>query len=156
MRRERLNAAQRHVAVLAAVRAAHRQWSKGKSVSGQTRLSVKINNDWQARAVAIDKSIRAEVELPGVHRQRIDLVDTSAHVAYELKVSQNNVHMEFYRDIFKVLVYNQLSDSKSRIKTLYFLAPTAGIQAMGPMQNEAMRIAKKIGSLNVKCLGVDS
>ena len=151
----RLTSAERHSAVLAAVRAAHRQWTNGKNVSQQTRLSVKINNDWQQRAVAIDEGIIKEVALPGEHKQRIDLVDTVSGVAYELKVSQNNVHMEFYRDIFKVLIFNRLNTKSKRIKALYFLAPHAGLKAMGPMQYEAIKIAKKSGGVLVKCVAVD-
>jgi len=151
----RLNATERHKSILSAVSAAHRKWRKGVDVSRQTRLSVEINNDWQARALSVDKAIRAEVELPGVHKQRIDLVDIAAHSAYELKVSPNNVHMEFYRDIFKVLIFNQLSDPKQRVNKLYFLAPRAGLQGMGPMKDQAIAIAKQFGKLRVECIAVD-
>ena len=37
-------------------------------------------------------------------KQRIDVVNVVNGIAYELKVSPNNVHMEFYRDIFKVIL----------------------------------------------------
>ena len=56
-------------------------------------------------------------------RERIDVVDLVAGTAYEMKVSPNNVHMEFYRDIFKAILARD-----NRLPTLtrfVFLTPAA-------------------------------
>ena len=62
--------------------------------------------------------------------QKIDLVDNHDRVAYELKASPNNVHMEVYRDVFKALVFNQRNPGKA-IRTLVFLAPKDGMKKLG-------------------------
>lgn len=62
--------------------------------------------------------------------QKIDLVDTLSRVAYELKASPNNVHMEIYRDVFKALVFNERNPGRA-VGTLVFIAPAAGIRRLG-------------------------
>ncbi len=87
-------------------RAAHaRHWRLSGDEGTGDRLAATITREWQSAVKAKFKD-RFESELRiGRHlSERIDLVDLEAGVAYELKVSPNNDHFEFYRDIFKVMV----------------------------------------------------
>ena len=85
------------------IHAAHWQMSGDESIGD--KLARTITLKWQQQLQA-DAPGRFEVEYqvaPHLN-QRIDVVDVIAGVAFELKVSPNNVHMEFYRDIFKVIL----------------------------------------------------
>lgn len=112
---------------------AHRQhWSPGKNVSEQTRKSQRICKVWQ-ELVLTEFGARFSREHPLNDEgpsQKIDLVDNHDRVAYELKASPNNVHMEVYRDVFKALVFNQRNPGKA-IRTLVFLAPKDGMKKLG-------------------------
>jgi hypothetical protein len=85
-----------------------RLWIRGTHVGTQTRLSNTVCRAWQeAVTVQYKRRLIAECPLGGVDaKQKIDLVDIESRIAYELKASPNNTHMELYRDIFKVLVFN--------------------------------------------------
>ena len=108
-------------------------WSAGGNVSEQTNKSQRVCTTWQ-KAVRdhFGSRFAAEVSLnESGTAQKIDLVDEQDRVAYELKSSPNNVHMEIYRDVFKALVFNE-RNPKQRITTLVFIAPKKGIQKLGP------------------------
>ena len=51
--------------------------------------------------------------------QRLDVVDTETACAYEFKVSGKNAWAEFYKDVVKVLMWNQRR--KTKLKTLVFI-----------------------------------
>lgn len=127
---------------------AHRQiWSPGKDVSEQTKKSQRICAVWQdvvlerfgarfAREVCLNESGLA---------QKIDLVDWEERVAYELKASPNNVHMEIYRDVFKALVYNERNPN-SKLRTLVFIAPAGGIRSLGAsFPRDVQAISARLG-----------
>jgi hypothetical protein len=109
-------------------------WSAGKDVSAQTRKAQDTCKHWQqAVKERFQSRFEAECGISGEKcgpSQKIDLVDVEERVAYELKSSPNNVHMEIYRDVFKALVFNERNSSE-RILTLVFIAPKAGIQKLG-------------------------
>lgn len=44
--------------------------------------------------------------------QKIDVVDTKAALAYEFKVSGKNACAEFYKDIVKVIIWNERRTKK--------------------------------------------
>src|ERR1700677_4028059 len=79
-------------------------WKNSSHVSSQTKSAQKICRDWQD-AVLAHFGARFEREYPVAALnngyERIDLVDMQEGVAFELNVSPNNTHFEFYRDIFK-------------------------------------------------------
>lgn len=109
-------------------------WSAGKDVSTQTRKAQNTCKHWQQAVMQRFQSrFQAECGINGEKggpSQKIDLVDVEERVAYELKSSPNNVHMEIYRDVFKALVFNERNPTEC-IKTLVFIAPTAGIKTLG-------------------------
>jgi len=114
-----------------ALKAHNECWIEGGTVSDQTKKSQKTCTRWQELTRKAFKE-RFSVEKPigdQGSKQKIDLVDKISRVAYELKASKNNVHMEIYRDVFKILVHNlRLPDE--RLKALVFIAPEEGRKAV--------------------------
>ena len=87
-------------------RKAHREhWRMTGDKGTGDRLASAVTRSWQrAVTAAAPKRFEVEYRVASGLRERIDLVDPQDGVAYELKVSPNNAHFEFYRDIFKVLL----------------------------------------------------
>jgi len=124
-----------------------RFWESGRGESEATRAAQMICKEWQ-KAVDARFPNRFEIEHglkePGLG-QKIDLVDTVDSVAYELKASPNNIHMEIYRDVFKVLVYNQHRPDNP-IRTLVFLAPKErGKWPIGRFPETVQSITRQMG-----------
>jgi hypothetical protein len=109
------------------LRTVHREyWAVSSDVSGQTKRANAITKLWQNQLVAIDPN-RYIAEYP-VSGYKIDLVDVIAQTAYELKVSPNNPHHEFYRDVFKVQLANH---QKPCIKHFVFCCPQDAYTKLG-------------------------
>ena len=121
---------------------AHQEiWAAGNNVAEQTRRAQKTCKLWQK--LVADKYPKRFLAEHGLKKkglgQKIDLVDTKDGVAYELKASPNNVHMEIYRDVFKALVFNQVNrlnkkkevEYEEPVATLVFIAPASGIARLG-------------------------
>ena len=87
-------------------------------VSAHTKSAQTITKKWQ-KVVASD-SIKVEVKVLPQNDEKIDIIDISYGIAYELKVSGKNTHHEFYKDIAKVLTYNEYQTSK--IRKLVFIS----------------------------------
>ena len=111
-----------HNRVIQLAREAHAaHWCMSGDASTGDKLATKVTAAWQ-KAVLTEFSDRFKAEQPvGKLRERIDLVDLVGGVAYELKVSPNNDHFEFYRDIFKVLVARD--NGLPQIKSFCFVCP---------------------------------
>jgi hypothetical protein len=88
-------------------------------VSAHTKSAQKITNEWQS-AVCND-GVLSEVRVSAANKERIDIVDLGASTAYELKVSGKNTHHEFYKDLVKVLTYNEYQVPENRLKKLVFI-----------------------------------
>lgn len=119
--------------VVALAQSAHQKdWQAGRDVGAQTRKSNAVCRAWQeAVKVRFPDRFHPEHRLNKTGRsQQIDLVDLHDRVAYELKSSPNNVHMEIYRDVFKALVFN-LRNPDVAVQTLVFIAPEDGIRRLG-------------------------
>lgn len=105
----------------------HRQsWKKSSDVSVQTKSAQSVCRSWQ-QAVEdnFHERFRREYRVGDGFNEKIDLVDLHDAVAYELKVSKNNTHFEFYRDIFKVAIHNA-QKPRWKIKKLVFITPEQG------------------------------
>lgn len=113
--------------IVAAARVAHaNHWKKGDHVGTQTRAAHAVCKAWQETVRYLDlPGIQVECPVGSGMNEKIDIVDTTIKIAYELKSSPNNTHMEFYRDIFKSLVYNKNHPNQA-VATLVFLTPKAG------------------------------
>ena len=105
--------------IIEAARTARQQhWQDTSDVGIASKRAAKVTKAWQDSVVSVD--VKREVPIGETLRERIDVVDLSTATAYELKVSANNPHHEFYKDIFKVLIYNRHHATK--IKRLVFIA----------------------------------
>ena len=124
-------------------------WTAGSDVSAQTRKAQTICTRWQEAVTQMfSNRFRAECGINGTKggpSQKIDLVDLEDRVAYELKSSPNNVHMEIYRDVFKTLVFNERNPTEP-LKTLVFIAPKTGIQKLGSdFPKDVQAISSRLG-----------
>ena len=134
-----MNLIHKDVVELAALK--HRQsWKKSSNVSEQTKAAQSVCRSWQ-QAVADNFKERFSAEHPvgDGFKEKIDLVDLQDAVAYELKVSKNNTHFEFYRDIFKVAVHNA-HNTRWQIKKLVFITPTVGANKLLTAYGKAVHI----------------
>jgi len=120
-------------------------WVHNAAVDVATRKAQGITARLQRHLEQVDPG-RYSAEFPvGSLRERIDLFDRHDRVAYELKVSANNVHFEFYRDVFKVLAHNRMSPDLS-IRELVFMAPSRGAARLQRGLGEwVCRLAPELG-----------
>lgn len=102
---------------------------------------------WQEKCQLLPgMELIAEAEVDG--NGPIDLLDIKNGIAYELKYSHKNVKHEFYKDMFKVIVYNELQDNtQKKINTFIFLCHMKGISSLeaSSLCQHAMNFMKKHG-----------
>ena len=129
-------------------REAHRLiWTHGSHVGTQTKSAIAVCGAWQdaVRSEFGDRFVAEQVLGADDMNEKIDLVDTREWVAYELKVSANNPHMEFYRDIFKVLVFNR-RNPKNPLRKLVFITPEEGAARLHKsFTNDVIDVASEVG-----------
>lgn len=145
-----------HVVALAA-KAHSAGWAAGNDVSAQTRKAQNVCKCWQdAVKKKFGNRFKVECGFSEEKRgpsQKIDLLDIEERVAYELKSSPNNTHMEIYRDVFKALVFNE-RNPEQKITTLVFVPPDAGIEKLsGAFVEDVQAICARIG-LTLKLRGL--
>ena len=97
-------------------------------VSSHTKSAQLITSEWQ-QAVCKNK-IEPEVRVSPENNERIDIVDYGENIAYELKVSGKNTHHEFYKDLIKVLTYNEYQETQNKITKLVFISESEGIKSL--------------------------
>ena len=108
--------------VIRLAREAHnRHWRLSGDAGTGDKLAAAITADWQDAVLAAFPGRFSREQPVGELGERIDLVDLFGGIAYELKVSPNNDHFEFYRDIFKVLVARD--DGIPQIRSFCFICP---------------------------------
>ncbi|MFC1866528.1 hypothetical protein ACFL0H_00080 [Thermodesulfobacteriota bacterium] len=95
-------------------------------VSSHTKSAQRITKEWQ-EAIKTDM-VHTEVPVSPENNEKIDVIDLSSKTAYEVKVSGKNTHHEFYKDIAKVLTYNEYEDVK--IIKLIFLSEPEGVNSL--------------------------
>ena len=102
--------------VALAAEARGRHWRETADEGTGDRQAAEVTRLWQDSVInEFGAHFEAEQSV-GNWNERIELVDSSAGIAYELKVSNNNPHHEFYRDIFKVWTHNQsISEPATRL-----------------------------------------
>ena len=111
-----------HDAVIRFAREAHAEhWRMGANVGAGDRMAAAVTMAWQTSVLRAYPNQYIAEQPVGELRERIDLVDIINGVAYELKVSPNNDHFEFYRDIFKVMVARD--NGLPQIKSFCFVCP---------------------------------
>jgi len=115
--------------VVAIARNAHnRYWSATSDEATGDRQARKVTEVWQEQVIdRLGDRFQKEFPVSPDLNERIDLVDVEGNVAYELKVSGKNPDHEFYKDIFKVMVYNRRRQSQDpKIKKLVFITEEGG------------------------------
>jgi len=130
----------------------HRQFGKtGSDVSEQTKSAQFVCHEWQKAVESkFGERFSKEHSVGDGFNEKIDLVDLEERVAYELKVSKNNTHFEFYRDIFKVAVHNKCRHCLE-IKKLVFITPKAGADKLSTGYGDAVRaLAEERHSIRVE------
>lgn len=89
-------------------------------VSDNTRNAQAIAKAWRSAVHILDPD-RFQIEAlvaPDLD-QKIDILDTETHTAYEFKVSGKNATGEFYKDVVKIIVWNQ--KRKKKLNRLIFI-----------------------------------
>jgi hypothetical protein len=111
-------------------REAHQLHWAMTSVEGEgDRLAALVTSTWQSNVVThLGQGLVPEFRIGEGLGERIDLVDTHELVAYELKVSPNNTHFEFYRDIFKVIIARD--NALPELNHFVFITPYAGARRL--------------------------
>ncbi len=89
-------------------------------VSDNTRNAQAIAKAWRSAVHTLDPD-RYQIEAlvaPDLD-QKIDILDTETNTVYEFKVSGKNATGEFYKDVVKVIVWNQ--KRKKKLNRLVFI-----------------------------------
>src|SRR5688572_13826810 len=106
--------------ILAARAAFAARLREGSNVSDHTRNAQAIAKAWRLAVHELNPD-RFQIEplvAPDLD-QRLDVLDLETHTAYEFKVSGKNATGEFYKDVVKVIVWNQRR--KTAITRLIFI-----------------------------------
>lgn len=89
-------------------------------VSQNTKNAQAIAKAWRCAVYELDPGrFQIEAMVAPDLDQKIDVVDSKASVAYEFKVSGKNAPAEFYKDIVKVIIWNQ--KRKKKLSGLVFI-----------------------------------
>lgn len=121
----------------------------GGDVSSHTKSAQKITKLWQDAVCT--KDIVSEVSVSPENRERIDLVDLKNRVAYELKVSGKNVHHEFYKDVVKVMTYNEYQITAAQIVKLVFISEDKGIRSLSNrLDSRFMEMLRSAHNLSIE------
>jgi hypothetical protein len=101
------------------------------------KLAKLVTKMWQTELEKLAPG-RFSIEHPVAEHlnEKIDVVDRVAGIAYELKASPNNVHMEFYRDIFKVILARD--SGLPKLKHFVFLTPRTAAAKLGRGMGKAV------------------
>jgi hypothetical protein len=106
--------------LLAAQAAFAARLSEGSNVSDHTKNAQAIAKAWRLAVHDLNPD-RFQIEAlvaPDLD-QRLDVLDTETNTAYEFKVSGKNATGEFYKDVVKVIVWNQ--KRKKTIQRMVFV-----------------------------------
>jgi hypothetical protein len=116
----RLGATMDDPVLLAAQAAFAARLREGSNVSDHTKNAQAIAKAWRAAVHELNPD-RFQIEAlvaPDLD-QRLDVLDNETRTAYEFKVSGKNATGEFYKDVVKVIVWNQRH--KKAIQRLVFV-----------------------------------
>jgi hypothetical protein len=112
-----------HDEVIRFAREAHGlHWRLTGNAGTGDKLAAAVTSHWQNAVVEAFPGRFIPEHPVGKLGERIDLIDIVDGIAYELKVSPNNDHFEFYRDVFKVLIARQ--EGLSKVRTFCFVCPS--------------------------------
>lgn len=109
---------------------AHRKhWVSTSDESTGDKQAAAVTSTWQQAAQQLlGERVRVEVPVAPRLRDRIDIVDIADETAFEFKVSGKNPHHEFYKDIFKVIVYN--AEHEPKLSCFVFVTEEYGAERL--------------------------
>jgi hypothetical protein len=101
-------------AVIEAAQLAFSSRIKGSSdVSENTKNAQAIAKAWRSAVHRLDPDrFQIEALVAPELDQRIDVIDTEDRVAYEFKVSGKNAWAEFYKNVVKIIIWNETRSKK--------------------------------------------
>jgi len=115
--------------IIEELRNIHRNYRLEKAtVSQHTKSAQLVTKEWQKKVC--HGPIEAEVRVSENNNEKIDVVDHETLTAYELKVSGKNPHHEFYKDIMKVLTFNEYQTPENRLMKFVFITEKDGIKSL--------------------------
>lgn len=117
-----------------------------KGISNATRQAITITKEWQ-NYFRDYEHLEAETRVAKDNKEKIDIVDHQQRLAYEMKVSGKNPHHEFYKDLIKIVIYNENNPQK-KLHTLVFITEDEGIQSL------ERRLGLQIKDRFLKSLGI--
>jgi hypothetical protein len=120
---------------------------KGSSdISENTKNAQLIAKTWRGIVYKINPDrFQIEALVCPYLDQKIDIVDSEAGCAYEFKVSGKNAWAEFYKDIVKVIIWNQKHDKKLS-KLIFITEENHGRQFLNaPMPKEYISYLAQTG-----------
>lgn len=89
-------------------------------VSENTKNAQAIARAWRSAVHKLDPDrFQIEAMVTPELDQKIDIVDLNTSCAYEFKVSGKNAWAEFYKDVVKVIIWNQ--HRKNKLSSLVFI-----------------------------------
>src|SRR6202140_2241257 len=118
-------------------------------VSENTKNAQAIAKAWRGAVHTLDPDrFQIEAMVTPELDQKIDIVDQENSCAYEFKVSGKNAPAEFYKDIVKVIIWNQ--KRKKKLSSLVFITEEKWGRPFldAPMPRAYMKYLAELG-LNV-------
>lgn len=122
---------------------------KQDTISNHTKSAINITREWQDRIKTKLNDFSIEKELYEDSHEKIDAIDLLEKTAYELKVSGKNPHHEFYKDIFKVLIYNE-EHPNEKIKTFVFITEKEGVEVLEERPKRIISFVKDKHNLDIE------
>lgn len=138
--------------IINTTREIHKRYHKTSgTVSAHTRSAQKITKEWQEKIS--DDKVKCEESVSPNNNEKIDVIDYDNKIAYELKVSGKNTHHEFYKDIFKLIIFNEYSTEK--ILKLVFISEKPGIENLKKrIDNKLFDLIKQKHNLTVELISI--
>lgn len=97
------------------------------TVSDYTKNAQAIAKEWRNKCWELSpNTIQLEVLIHPTYNEKIDILDSQEMCAYEYKVSGNNATNEFYKDVVKVLMWNESRADKKLNKLVFITEEKTG------------------------------
>ncbi|TXB55702.1 hypothetical protein FRY97_21900 [Phaeodactylibacter luteus] len=141
--------------ISAAKRIRDEHWNKSSNVSFATKSSNKIHKEWQRAIKSEFPQIEIECKVANIANEKIDVVDVENKIAYELKVSGNNISHEFYKNLCKVITYNCHQNKNSMIKEFVFMSDAEKIKSFSRrLDKKFVKSIKSNYSIEIRLKGL--
>ncbi len=126
---------------------------KEGDVSSHTKSAQRITKEWQE--AVCHGCIEAEVKVSPENNERIDIVNHQERIAYELKVSGKNTHHELYKDLIKILTYNEYQQETTKIQKLVFISESKGINSLsGRLDSKFINMLLSTHDLTIELVSI--